>query len=108
MGPTGAGKTTLVNLLARFHDPVSGTILLDGTNLREYHLADLRGQFAIVLQEPILFSTSIAENIAYGRPRAPPKQIAAGAKAPRVHHRIARLPEGYPTPPGERALSPSR
>src|SRR5712692_1379952 len=63
MGPTGAGKTTLVSLLARFYDPTSGAILLDGTNLREYHVADLRRQFAIVLQEPILFSTSIAENI---------------------------------------------
>src|SRR5205823_5456124 len=64
-GATGAGKTTLVNLLTRFYDPVSGRILLDGIDLRDYKLGDLRNQFAIVLQEPVLFSTSIAENIAF-------------------------------------------
>ena len=105
MGPTGAGKTTLVNLLARFYDPVSGTILLDGTNLREYHVADLRRQFAIVLQEPILFSTSIAENIAYGRPSAAQDEIVVAAKAAEVHDFIAGLPEGYRTLVGERGMS---
>ena len=63
-GTTGAGKTTLVSLLMRFYDPTSGAILLDGVDLRDYRLADLRNQFALVLQEPVLFSTSIAENIA--------------------------------------------
>jgi len=105
MGPTGAGKTTLVSLLARFYDPASGTILLDGTNLREYHVADLRRQFAIVLQEPILFSTSIAENIAYGRPSATQDEIVAAAKAAEVHDFIAGLPEGYRTLVGERGMS---
>src|SRR6266851_4510708 len=105
MGPTGAGKTTLVSLLARFYDPASGAILLDGINLREYHVADLRRQFAIVLQEPILFSTSIAENIAYGRPGAAQDEIIAAAKAAEVHDFISGLPEGYRTPVGERGMS---
>src|SRR5262249_23295412 len=69
-GRTGAGKTTLVSLIMRFYDPGSGQILLDGVDLRDYRLADLRNQFAVVMQEPGLFSTSIAENIAYGRPGA--------------------------------------
>jgi ABC-type multidrug transport system fused ATPase/permease subunit len=69
VGPTGAGKTTLLGLLPRFYDPGEGAILLDQVDLRDYRLADLRRQFAIVLQEPVLFSTSISENIAYGRPR---------------------------------------
>ena len=69
-GTTGAGKTTLVSLLTRFYDPTAGRILLDGVDLRDYRVADLRNQFAIVLQEPVLFSTSIAENIAYARPGA--------------------------------------
>ncbi len=105
MGPTGAGKTTLVSLLARFYDPTSGAILLDGTDLREYHVADLRHQFAIVLQEPILFSTSIAENIAYGRPGAGQDEIIAAAMAAEVHDFISGLPEGYRTPVGERGMS---
>ncbi len=105
MGPTGAGKTTLVSLLARFYDPTSGAILLDGINLREYHVADLRRQFAIVLQEPILFSTSIAENIAYGRPGAAQDEIIAAAKAAEVHDFISGLPEGYRTLAGERGMS---
>src|SRR5207245_9847719 len=67
-GRTGAGKTTLLSLLTRPYDPTSGAILLDGSDLRDYRLADLRSQFAIVLQEPVLFSTSIPETIAYARP----------------------------------------
>src|SRR6266436_5331640 len=63
VGTTGAGKTTLISLLTRFYDPTSGAVLLDGVDLRDYRLADLRDQFALVLQEPVLFSTSIAENI---------------------------------------------
>jgi len=103
-GTTGAGKTTLVNLLTRFYDPTSGQILLDGVDLRDYKLADLRNQFAIVLQEPVLFSTSIAENIAYARPGAREADIIAAAKAANVHDFIARLPQGYETLVGERGL----
>jgi ATP-binding cassette subfamily B protein len=103
-GTTGAGKTTLVSLLTRFYDPSAGQILLDGVDLREYKLADLRNQFAIVLQEPVLFSTSIAENIAYARPDAGDDDIVAAAKAAGAHDFILALPDGYDTPVGERGV----
>ncbi len=103
-GTTGAGKTTLVNLLMRFYDPTAGTILLDGVDLRDYKLADLRNQFALVLQEPVLFSTSIAENIAYARPQATQGDIIAAAQAANADDFISRLPAGYGTLVGERGL----
>ncbi|PYO62986.1 MAG: ABC transporter ATP-binding protein [Gemmatimonadetes bacterium] len=103
-GATGAGKTTLVSLLTRFYDPTAGAILLDGVDLRDYRLAELRDQFAIVLQEPVLFSTSIAENIAYGRPGASEQEIAEAARAAGAHDFITRLPHGYATPVGERGM----
>ncbi len=103
-GTTGAGKTTLVSLLARFYDPTEGQILLDGVDLRGYRLADLRNQFAIVLQDPVLFSTSIGENIAYARPGASAHEIIAAAKAANIHAFIARLPHGYDSQVGERGL----
>lgn len=103
-GKTGAGKTTLVNLLMRFFDPTSGQILLDGVDLRDYKLADLRNQFAIVLQEPVLFSTSIAENIAYAKPDASEREIIAAAKAANAHDFISKLPQGYETQVGERGM----
>jgi ATP-binding cassette, subfamily B, bacterial len=101
-GPTGAGKTTLVSLITRFYDPVGGQVLLDGVDLRQYRLADLRRQFAIVLQEPVLFSTTIGENIAYSDPDAKQEAIVAAARAANAHDFIAALPEGYDTPVGER------
>ena len=104
VGRTGAGKTTLVNLITRFQDPTGGTLLLDGHDLRDLKLDDLRRQFAIVLQEPVLFSTSIGENIAYGRPDATPAQIEAAAQAADAHEFIAAMPEGYATPVGERGM----
>jgi ATP-binding cassette subfamily B protein len=104
VGMTGAGKTTLVNLLTRFYDPTAGQVLLDGVDLRDYRLADLRNQFALVLQEPVLFSTSIAENIAYARPDASEADIVAAAKAANAHDFIARLPHGYQTTVGERGM----
>ncbi len=103
-GMTGAGKTTLVSLLTRFYDPTVGEILLDGIDLRAYRLADLRNQFAIVLQEPVLFSTSIAENIAYARPDASRREIVAAAAAANAADFIARLPHGYETQVGERGM----
>jgi ATP-binding cassette subfamily B protein len=103
-GTTGTGKTTLVNLLTRFYDPTTGQILLDGVDLRDYRLADLRNQFAIVLQEPVLFASSIAENIAYARPSASQEEILAAAKAADAHEFIVRLPQGYETLVGERGL----
>ncbi len=104
VGRTGAGKTTLVNLITRFQDPTGGTLLLDGHDLRDLKLVDLRRQFAIVLQEPVLFSTSIGENIAYGRPDATQVQIEAAAQAADAHSFIAAMPEGYATPVGERGM----
>jgi ATP-binding cassette subfamily B protein len=103
-GTTGAGKTTLVSLLTRFYDPTAGEILLDGEDLRAYRLADLRDQFAIVLQQPVLFSTTIAENIAYGRPGAAAHEIEAAARAANAHDFIVALPHGYDTPVGERGM----
>ena len=103
-GTTGAGKTTLVSLLTRFYDPTAGEILLDGVDLRDYKLADLRNQFALVLQEPVLFSTSIAENIAYARAGASKSEIIAAAKAAKVHEFISGLPQGYDTLVGERGM----
>jgi ATP-binding cassette subfamily B protein len=103
-GTTGAGKTTLVNLLTRFYDPTSGAILLDGRDLRDYKLADLRNQFALVLQEPVLFPVSIAENIAYARASATEDEIIAAAKAANAHDFISRMPQGYASLVGERGL----
>ncbi|HEX9835722.1 MAG TPA: ABC transporter ATP-binding protein [Alphaproteobacteria bacterium] len=104
LGPTGAGKTTLVSLLFRFYDPAAGRILLDGADLRDYRLADLRNQIAIMLQEPVLFSASIADNIAYARPGASQDEVVAAAKAASAHDFITRLPQGYATPVGERGM----
>ncbi len=102
VGATGAGKTTLVSVLTRFYDPTSGGVLLDGVDVRDYRLADLRNQFAIVLQHPLLFSTCIAENIAYGRPGSPERDVVAAAQAAGAHDFIVRLPRGYETQVGER------
>src|SRR5881397_3224699 len=102
VGATGAGKTTLISLLTRFYDPTAGQILLDGVDLRDYKLDDLRRQFAVVLQDTVLFSASIAENIAYAAPGASREQIVAAAHAANAHEFIVRLPRGYDTQVGER------
>jgi ATP-binding cassette subfamily B protein len=103
-GPSGAGKTTLLGLLPRFHDPAAGTIRIDGIDVRDVRLADLRRQFAIVLQEPTLFSTTVRENIAYGRPDATTEEIVAAARAANAHDFVSALPEGYETVVGERGM----
>ena len=103
-GPTGAGKTTLISLLTRFYDPTSGAILLDGLDLREYRLRDLRNQFAIVLQDPLLFSTTLAENVAYGRPGATRDEIVQAACDANADDFIMSLPEAYQTEVGERRM----
>jgi ATP-binding cassette, subfamily B, bacterial len=102
-GTTGTGKTTLVNLLCRFYDPTAGEIRLDGVDIRDYRLRALRDQFALVLQDPVLFSASIAENIAYARP-ASDAEIVAAARAANIHDFIERLPDGYQTRVGERGM----
>ena len=103
-GRTGAGKSTLVGLLTRLLDPDRGRVLLDGVDLRDYRVADLRAQFGVVLQEPVLFSTTIGENIAYARPEADPREIEAAAAAAHAHDFIVALPDGYGTQVGERGM----
>ncbi len=103
-GATGAGKSTLINLLTRLYDPGAGRILLDGVDLRDYRRDDLRRQFGVVLQESVLFSASIAENIAYADPGASREQIVAAARAANAHEFIERLPQGYDTEVGERGV----
>lgn len=103
-GTTGAGKTTLFSLITRFYDPTEGRILLDGVDLRDYRLADLRNQYTIMLQETFLFSTDIAQNIAYARPDAGKDEIIEAAKAANAHDFIMNLPNGYQTEIGERGI----
>jgi ATP-binding cassette subfamily B protein len=103
-GASGAGKSTLISLLTRFYDPTAGQILLDGVDLRDFRLEDLRRQFAVVSQDPVLFSASIAENIAYAKPGASQEELIAAAQAANAHDFIARLPQGYDTQVGERGV----
>jgi len=102
VGETGAGKTTLLNLLMRFYDPTEGRILLDGIDIRQYCIADLRRQFATVLQEPVLLDASIAENIAYGKPTAADEEVVAAAESACAHEFIMHLPDQYDSMVGER------
>jgi ABC-type multidrug transport system fused ATPase/permease subunit len=102
VGHTGAGKSTLMSLLVRFYDPASGVIEIDGVDLRDLKLASLREQISLVLQEPLLFSGTIGENIRYGRLEASDEDIAAAARAANAHDFISKLPHGYQTKLGER------
>jgi subfamily B ATP-binding cassette protein MsbA len=104
VGPSGAGKTTLVSLLPRFWDVTEGRIRLDGIDVRDLRLADLRGAIGLVPQEPALFSGTVAENIGYGRPGAAAPEVEAAARAAHAHEFIERLPRGYDTLVGERGV----
>jgi len=104
IGRTGAGKSTLLGLLMRFYDPTGGRVLLDGRDIRDYRLEDLRRQFAMVLQDTILFSTTVRENIAYARPEASDAEIFEAAKAAHAHEFIEELPDGYQTLVGDRGM----
>ena len=104
IGPSGVGKTTLMNLLPRFFDPTQGGVKLDGVDLRELKLKDLRTQVALVLQEPILLPASIGENIAYGKPGASRAEIEAAARAANADGFIAKFPNGYETVVGDGGL----
>jgi subfamily B ATP-binding cassette protein MsbA len=105
VGPSGAGKTTLVSLIPRFFDPQSGRIMIDGSDLREFTLASLRGQIAIVPQESVLFAISIADNVRYGRLEATQQEVEQACRAANAHDFISRLPQGYDTVVGERGAT---
>jgi ATP-binding cassette subfamily B protein len=105
IGPTGSGKTSLVNLIPRFYDVVQGCVRVDGHDIRQVDLVSLRQQIGIVLQSSLLFSASIRENIAYGRPDATEDEILAAAKAAQAHDFIIQLPNGYDTVVGERGVT---
>ncbi|MBI1844219.1 MAG: ATP-binding cassette domain-containing protein, partial [Actinobacteria bacterium] len=104
VGRTGSGKTTLISLLTRFFDPTSGTILLDGRDVRRYRIDDLRQQFSMVMQDAVLFSASIGDNIAYARPNASHDDVVKAAKAAEAHDFITQMADGYETLVGERGL----
>ncbi|MEV7603329.1 ABC transporter ATP-binding protein [Kitasatospora sp. NPDC089797] len=102
VGESGAGKSTIAKLLLRFYDPDRGTIRLDGTDLRELSLTDLREHIAVLLQETLVIHGTIRENIAYGRPGATDAQVTAAARAADAHEFVSRLPDGYDTVVGQR------
>lgn len=104
VGSTGSGKTTLSTLLLRLFDPTKGTIALDDVGVKDYKLADLRNQFAVVHQETVLFSTSVSENIRFARPEATMDEVVAAATAAKAHDFIMSLPNGYDTLVGERGM----
>jgi ATP-binding cassette subfamily B protein len=104
IGPTGSGKTTITNLLTRLYDPKSGAIRIDGTDLRDLKIDDLRQQFSVVLQDPVLFKKSIAENIRYARPDASMEEVVEAARLAHADVFIDSMPEGYETVVGERGM----
>lgn len=105
LGGTGSGKTTVINLVPRFYDPDQGVVRFDGTDISKIRLADLRGNIGMVMQETFLFSTTIRDNISFGRADASQKEIEEAAKAAQIHDFIMSLPDGYDTVVGERGLN---
>jgi ATP-binding cassette subfamily B protein len=104
LGTTGSGKSTLTSLIPRFYDVVEGSVLIDGHDVRDVTLASLRSQIGVVMQSSLLFSGSVRDNIAYGRPGATQAEIEAAARAAQAHEFISALPEGYDTVIGERGV----
>jgi subfamily B ATP-binding cassette protein MsbA len=105
VGPTGGGKSTVVSMIPRFYDPTEGRVLIDGADLRDLKLQELRGQIGFVLQDTVLFRGTIHDNIAYGRPAATDAEIVAAAKLANADEFIARMPDGYQSMVGERGLT---
>jgi ABC-type multidrug transport system fused ATPase/permease subunit len=104
VGPSGAGKTSIANLICRFYDPIQGTVTVDGYNLRSVKLASLRSQVAVVLQDSFLFNNTVAENLLYGKPDATEKELIAASTAANAHRFITELSDGYNTEIGERGV----
>ncbi len=104
VGPSGAGKTTVFNLLLRFYDPEAGTVRIDGVDIRDLRFADLRGAMAIVPQEPVLFTASVADNIRYGRPESSDAEVRAAAETASALGFIEALPQGFATHLGARGV----
>ncbi|CAG0972387.1 partial Putative multidrug export ATP-binding/permease protein, partial [Anaerolineae bacterium] len=105
LGRTGSGKSTLVNLIPRFYEVTEGRVTIDGIDVRTFSLESLRRQIGVVLQESLLFSATVRENIAYGRPEVSDEQVIAAAKAANAHDFILEFPEGYNTLIGERGVT---
>jgi len=105
VGPTGGGKTTIINLVARFYDPLSGTVTIDGTDIKGFTLRSLRDQISFVLQDTLLFRAPIWQNIAYGRPEANRAEIVRAAELANAHEFIKDMPDGYDTMVGERGVT---
>ncbi|RLM73742.1 ABC transporter B family member 19-like [Panicum miliaceum] len=104
VGASGSGKSTVIALIERFYDPLAGKVMLDGKDIRRLNLKSLRRRIGLVQQEPVLFATSILENIAYGRDGATEEEVVEAAKAANVHGFVSALPDGYRTPVGERGV----
>src|SRR5438045_4278952 len=105
VGPTGAGKTTIISLIPRFYDPISGTVKIDGTDIRQFRQKSLRQQFSFVLQETVLFHAPVWQNIAYGKPEATRGEILKAAELANASEFIEKLPDGYNTVLGERGMT---
>jgi subfamily B ATP-binding cassette protein MsbA len=102
VGPSGTGKTTIVSLIPRFYDPVSGEVRIDGADVRRYTLKSVRDQISLILQDTLLFRATIRENIAYGRPNASLREVRRAAELANAHEFIESMPHGYDTIVGER------